>query len=144
MRDSFYLAWQYIRHQRITTAVLIASITLIIYLPAALEIIVSNAEQHFRSRANSTPLLVGTRGSPLELVLASLYFDKPVDDVLRMNQLDRIEKQNLGHAFPLHTRFEARDYPIVGTTKDYQQLRNLHVARGRMWTIMGEAWSARA
>ena len=53
MRDSFYLAWQYICHHRITTAVLVSSITMITYLPAALEVIVDNAEQHFRSRANS-------------------------------------------------------------------------------------------
>ena len=44
MRDSFYLAWQYLRHHRLTTAVLVASITLIIYLPAALQVIVANAE----------------------------------------------------------------------------------------------------
>ena len=95
MRGSLYLAWQYVRHHRATTAVLIASITLIVYLPAALEVIIDNAEQHFRSRAKSTPLVVGARGSSLELVLASLYFDKPYDGVLRMEHLRRIEKRCL-------------------------------------------------
>ena len=33
MRECFYLAQQYLRHHRLTTAVLVASITLIIYLP---------------------------------------------------------------------------------------------------------------
>ena len=87
MRDSFFLAWQYLRHHRLTTAVLVASITLIIYLPAALQSIVKNAEHHFRSRADSTPLVVGPRGSALELVLGSVYFDKPYPDVLRLEQL---------------------------------------------------------
>jgi putative ABC transport system permease protein len=138
MRDSLYLAWQYTRYHRATTAVLIAAITLIIYLPAALEVIVDNAEQHFRSRANTTPLVVGMRGSSLELVLASLYFDKPYEDVMRMAQLQRIKKQKLGQAIPLHTRFETRNCAIVGTTTDYARLRNLKIVQGRMWSILGE------
>jgi len=116
MRDSLYLAWQYVFHHRGTTAILIASITLIAYLPAALQVIARNAEDHFRDRADSTSLVVVPRGSDLDLVLASVYFDKPCDDVLRIDQLQRIEQQELGQAIPLHTRFQARETSIVGTT----------------------------
>lgn len=138
MRDNFFLAWQYLRHHRLTTAVLVASITLIIYLPAALQSIVKNAEHHFRSRADSTPLVVGPRGSALELVLGSVFFDKPYPDVLRWEQLSRIKTQELGLAIPLHARFLARDRQIVGTTKDYTRMRGLRVARGRLWNMAGE------
>lgn len=138
MSGSLYLAWNYVRHNRGSTAVLVTSITLIAYLPAALQTIVDNAEEHFRLRANSTPLVVGPRGGPLELVLASVYFDEPYQGVLKMEQLQRIEKQELGQAIPLHTRFKARDCSIVGTTKEYMQLRNLRVAQGRMRSMLGE------
>jgi len=138
MKGNLYLAWRYLCHHLATTAVLVASITLIVYLPAALEVIVDNADGHFRSRAISTPLLIGSRGSPLELVLASLYFDEPYDGVLRLEQLQRVEKQKLGQAIPLHTRFQARDCVIVGTTTDYAKLRNLQIAQGRMWNMLGE------
>ncbi len=138
MKGNLYLAWQYLCHHRATTAVLVASITLIMYLPAALDVIVDNAEEHFRSRAASTPLVIGSRGNPLELVLASLYFDEPYDDVLRMEQLHRVEKQELGQAIPLDTRFQARNCAIVGTTTGYAQLRNFRVAQGRIWNLMGE------
>jgi putative ABC transport system permease protein len=66
MRDSLFLAWHYLRHHRITTIVLIVSIALILYLPAALQSIVFDAEKHFRARAESTPLVIGPRGSGLE------------------------------------------------------------------------------
>ena len=138
MRDSLYLAWRYLRHQRLTTAVLVASLTLIIYLPAALQVIVSNAEQHFRSRADSTPLIIGPRGSALELVLASVYFDKPYDSVMRFDHLKRVETQNFGTAIPMHTRFEARECQVVGTTDSYLRLRQLQIARGRHWNMFGE------
>ena len=138
MPDSFYLALRYLRHHRLTTTVLVASITLIIYLPSGLQVMVANAGKHFRSRADSTPLVVGPRGSSLELVLGSLYFDKPYEDVLRLEQLRRIEEQELGQAIPLHARFEARDCQIVGTTKDYLRLRNLRTALGKIWSMHGE------
>ena len=138
MKGSFYLAWQYIQHHRATTVVLVTAITLIAYLPAAVEVIVDNAERHFRSRAESTPLVVGARGSPLELVLDSVYFDEPHEEVLRMEQLRRIETQELGQAIPLHTRFQSRDRAIVGTTADYAQLRNLRIAQGRTRSMLGE------
>lgn len=138
MRDSFFLAGQYLRHQRLTTVVLLASITLIIYLPAALQVIVANAEKHFRSRADSTPLVVGPRGSRLELVLGSVYFDKPQDGAMRLEQLGRIESQNLGQAFPLHTKFATHDSQIVGTTEDYLRMRNLRLTQGRAWRMVGE------
>ncbi|MEO2047318.1 MAG: ABC transporter permease [Pirellulales bacterium] len=138
MRDSLYLAWQYLRHHRLTTAVLMASITLIIYLPAALQVIVANAEQHFRSRAIFTPLLIGPRGSELELVLSNIYFDKPYKEIMRFEQLRRIERQELGEAIPLHTKFAARDCQIVGTSKNYLRARKLRMAQGESWSILGE------
>ena len=55
MRDSLFLAWRYLCHHRITTGVLTASISLIIFLPAALQVLGKNAQVHFRSRAESTP-----------------------------------------------------------------------------------------
>ena len=138
MTDSLYLAWQYLRHHRLTTAVLVASITLILFLPAALQTIVASAERHFRSRADSTPLILGPRGSSLELVLGGVYFDKPYDAVMRLEQLRRVEKQQLGKAIPLHTRFTARDCQLVGTNEEYLVTRNLHIAQGSIWKMPGE------
>jgi putative ABC transport system permease protein len=138
MRDSLYLAWQYVCRHRWTTAILVAAITLIVYLPAALEVIVENAATHFRARAESTPLVVGARSSALELVLAGVYFDKPLGPVVRMEEFVRIQRQGLGLAIPLHTRFETRGRGIVGTTVEYAKLRDLHIAKGYMWPELGE------
>lgn len=138
MGDSFYLASQYLRHHRLTTLVLLASITLILYLPAALQVIVTNAERHFRSRADSTPLIIGPRGSPLELVLGSVYFDKPYGRTMRMEQLKRVEEKKHSKAIPLHTKFAARKCQIVGTTHEYISERTLRMASGGAWKMMGE------
>lgn len=138
MSDSLYLAWRYLKHHRVTTVVLIASLALIIYLPAALQVIVASAERHFRSRADSTPLIIGPRGSSLELVLGSVYFDKPYEQVTRFEQLKRVQEQQLGTPIPLHLKFATRDCQIVGTTDDYLRLRNLRLAKGRPCSMLGE------
>jgi putative ABC transport system permease protein len=118
--------------------VLTVSLALIIFLPAALQVIVASAERHFRSRADSTPLVIGPRGSSLELVLGSVYFDKPYEQVMRFGQLSRVEQQELGTVIPLHAKFAARNCQIVGTTRDYIRLRKLRTAKGTTWSMPGE------
>ena len=78
MKDTFYLAWRYLAYHRVKAAILIASISLIIFLPIGLNVLVSESAAQLTARASATPLLVGAVGSPLELVLNSLYFDTDV------------------------------------------------------------------
>ncbi|MGI9429480.1 MAG: ABC transporter permease [Bythopirellula sp.] len=138
MRDSLYLAWQYLRRNKWTTVVLVAALTLIFFLPAALLTVVDDAAQHLRSRAVATPLIVGSRGSPLELVLATLYFDEPTPAIMQMSELDRLKKSERDAAIPLHTAIRTRDTAIVGTSPDYFDLRNLRLDRGRSLAVLGE------
>ena len=92
-------------------------------MPAALEVIVNDAQQHFRSRAASTLLVVAAWGNPLELVLASLYFVEPFEAVLKLEQLQWIEQQQVGLAIPLHSRFAARDRLRMKATGVPQETR---------------------
>ena len=78
MIDSIYIAWKYIRYNKIKSAVLVACITLISFLPVALELLLNESEKQLMLRAVSTPLVVGAKGSALDLVMNTLYF---VDEV---------------------------------------------------------------
>ena len=138
MNNSVFLALRYLLHHRVTSVVLIASISMIIYLPAAMQVIVASGERHFRSRAESTPLIIGPRGSALDLVLGSVYFDKPHEQVTRFQQCKRVEEQKLGTPIPLHLKFAARNCQVVGTTNNYLRFRNLELEKGRHWDMLGE------
>ena len=59
---SFYVAWQYLRFNRFRTATLITCITVILALPVLLKLVVDEANAQLRSRAATTPLLVGAAG----------------------------------------------------------------------------------
>ena len=71
MTGTLYLAWRYLVYHRVKTAILVTSITLIIYLPVGLDVLVSQSAAQLTARAEATPLLVGAKGSPLELVLST-------------------------------------------------------------------------
>ncbi len=53
MSDVLYLAWRYLRFNRGKTAVLIGSISLILFLPAALQVVVREAAQALTARADA-------------------------------------------------------------------------------------------
>ncbi len=124
---------------KIKTATLIACITLIAFLPLALQLLLDESEQQLMSRAVSTPLIVGTKGSALDLVMNTLYFVDEVPELMTMADVDRIEDSNLALPIPIHAKFQARGYPIVGTTMDYFDFRGLEIAKGRSLALVGEA-----
>jgi len=138
MMDSLYLAWQYIRFNKFKTIILVASITLIAVLPLALEILLSESERQLLNRAESTPLLVGAKGSALDLAMNSLYFDDEVPELMTMAAAERIYDTELALPIPLYVRFQARGLPIVGTSFDYFNFRNLAIAQGQPLTMLGD------
>ena len=69
MIDSLYIAWRYVCFNKIKTVTLIACITLIAFLPLALQLLLDESERQLMSRAASTPLVIGVKGSALDLVI---------------------------------------------------------------------------
>ncbi len=138
MSGPLYLASRYLRHHWGKTAILVGSITLIVFLPAGLRVLVGQSADALTARADATPLLVGARGSALELALASLYFEGEPPEPTTWAQVDRLGATGLARAIPLHLGFRAREHPIVGTTLAYLDFRGLRVAAGRRMAVLGE------
>ena len=138
MKQVFYLAWRYIAYHRIKSGILVASIMLIVYLPVGLRVLVRQSERELTTRAHATPLVVGAKGSPLELILNSLYFESDTPPPMRHTEVARVTESGLARAIPLYTRFRTGDTPIVGTTLDYFEFRGLGLAQGRVLAVLGE------
>ncbi|MEP4078584.1 ABC transporter permease [Haloferula sp.] len=138
MSGSLFLAWQYLRRNPLITGVLTAALTLIILLPAVLLLVFDHASRHMLARAESTPLVLGAKGSPLELVLGTLYFGEPSPQVIRMSQINRLREMDHGTVIPMHTGVRIRGAVLVGTTNDYFSLRKLGIAHGKGTSNPGE------
>ncbi|MBW2237786.1 MAG: ABC transporter permease [Deltaproteobacteria bacterium] len=138
MIDSIYIAWQYVRSNKIRTATLIACITLISFLPVSLQLLLGESERQLMSRAVSTPLVIGAKGSSLDLVMNSLYFSDEVPELISMEASERVMESGLALSIPVYVRFHARGNPIVGTSLDYFDFRGLKVAEGRNLAVLGD------
>jgi putative ABC transport system permease protein len=136
--DVLYLAWRYLAFNRWKTTVLVLAVTLIAFLPVGLNLLVEQSAAQLTARAESTPLLIGAKGSPLELTLNSLYFDGAMPPDLPFAETTRIRATDLAMAIPLNVRFQVQKQPIVGTTLDYFAFRKLALATGRQMTTLGE------
>ncbi len=139
MTGILYLAWQYLRYYRWKTVVLIAAINLVVYLPAAVQVLINQTSEQLNARAVATPLLVGAKASPLELTLNSLYFQSDSPEPLSYASVQKVRETGLAQPIPLYARFRSRGFPIVGTTLAYFDFRNLQVSQGRLMALLGEA-----
>lgn len=138
MIDSLYIAWQYILFHKAKAAIMVVAITLITFTPFALQKLVSESDKQLTVRAASTPLLVGAKGSSLDLVMNTLYFQSEPVETISMAQAHRIDDSELALAIPVYSRFKARGHPIIGTTLDYFEFRNASFRKGRPFAVLGE------
>ena len=139
MKGAFFLGLRYLRFHRFKSTVLLASVTLMMFLPTTTRLLVADSATALTARAQSTPLLLGARGGDLELVLNALYFHAGQPPALPHSALDDIHKSGLAKGIPLYTRFQSRGAPIVGTSLDYFEFRDLQLASGRFMGLLGEA-----
>ncbi|MEM6471568.1 MAG: ABC transporter permease [Planctomycetota bacterium] len=138
MMDSFYLAWRYLRYHKVRTSLLVAIITLTLFVPSGINALIAETARELRDRARQTPLIVGANGSPTELALNSLYFDTNPPEVTKMAIYRRVRGTKYASAIPLHARFRAQNRPIVGTSLDYFSFRELEIESGRFFAMLGE------
>ena len=138
MNHILYMAWQYLARHRGKTVILVCSIALIVYLPVGLKVIVDQSAESLTERAEATPLIIGAKGSPLELALNTLYFESETPETILYSECARVSSYGLATPIPLHAQFRAGQQPIIGTSLDYFDFRGLRIAQGRQMAVLGE------
>ena len=138
MIGALFLGWRYLAHHRFKSGILISSITLMLFLPAATRLLVADSATALTARADQTPLVLGARGSELELVLNTLYFHAESPAEIENRILVEAQYTDLADFIPIHSRFQAQGAPIVGTSLEYFDFRGLRFASGRQMGLLGE------
>lgn len=139
MSDILYLAWRYLRYKWARTALLVASITLILFLPVALRVLVDIGARDLTNRAGRTPLLLGAPGSAIDLTMSALYFREPTVAPIPSREAAAVAATGLAEVIPLHLRFTVDDRRVVGSSPEYFAFRQLRIADGRSYATLGEA-----
>lgn len=139
MTGPLRLAIKYIAYNKLKSSILVSCILLTALLPIAIKLLLWQFNQKILARADSTPIVIGSKGSSLDLTLHSLYFktaDPP--EPITLAEAQRIRNTGLAQAIPIHSRFTARKFPVVGTSIDYFDFRQARLAAGSTFTMLGD------
>jgi len=137
--NALFLAYAYLRYHWARSLILTLVAALILFVPFATQILLSTSERALVARGEATPLLLGSRGSELDLTMAALYFSDERPDPVPMREVEAIWDSGLGIPIPVHTAFASNGFRIVGTTLDYVDFRGLTVSEGRGLSLLGDA-----
>lgn len=137
--NALSLAFAYLRYNWIRSLVLVLVAALILAVPIVSQVLLNGSRTALTDRAKATPLILGSRGSQLDLVMNALYFSKDRAEPITMAVSDTLWDSDLGLPIPLNTAFETNGARIVGTSLDYFDFRALTVAQGRNIAVLGEA-----
>jgi putative ABC transport system permease protein len=135
---SLHLAWRYVAHHRVRTLLLALALGLTLALPLAVRALMEIAQREYRARAGATPLVLGAKGSALELTLNALYFRRRGVELMPVKHVDALRESGLAKVIPIYARFHAQEAPVVGTSLDYFEFRGLKIADGKMITRLGD------
>jgi putative ABC transport system permease protein len=138
MHGAFFLAARYILHHRWKTMLLVGCLAMTAFLPLLLWMVLTEFDRRIAARAVATPLVIGPRGSQVDLALHALYFSQGPNETIRFGEVSSLRETDLADFVPLHCRFSARGFPIVGTSVDYFDFRKLVLADGRKFVTFGE------
>ena len=138
MSGAFKLAFRYIMFHRGRSLILMSCIFLTLVLPVCLGILLRQFSQQIAARAESTPVVVGSRGSQLDLALHAIYFSRAPDTTLKFSEVDKVHKSGLATPIPLHVKFKAQGFPVVGTSLEYFTFRDLEIVSGESLAILGD------
>jgi len=137
--NSLFLAWRYLRYHKLRSVIIIIALSLVMFIPVLIELMLITTQSQFTERSESTPLILGAQGSSLDLTINSLHFvgKRPKD--INLSALKKLEKTKLAYSIPLYTRFKARGHQIVGTSQKYFAFRHLEFSEGKTFKKIGEA-----
>lgn len=128
------LAWRYLWSSPLTTALNLLLLTL--GLAAVTFVLRASAqvEAGLKRDLASIDLVVGAKGSPMQIMLAGVFhLDAPTGNI-PLATLDLLKKQPLvAQAVPLSLGDSFRGYRIAGTTPDYLDLYGAKLGQGGLW-----------
>ncbi|MCL4193282.1 MAG: ABC transporter permease, partial [Thermoguttaceae bacterium] len=117
------IAWRSIQHRALASALTAFSMALGVALVVAVLVIHSVIDQSFRRSAQGYDLIVGPKGSPLELVLTTVYhLGKPIGTISHKQYMDVAfgqYAQDIELAIPICTGENYKGYRIIGTVPEF-------------------------
>lgn len=132
--NEFILVWSYLKAKPLNTVLNILLFALGIAVITVLLLFNKQLEEKISSNAKGIDLVVGAKGSPLQLILCNIFhIDYPTGNI-NLKEAEQISRSRLiKKAVPLALGDSYQSYRIVGTTPEYVDLYHLELAQGEWW-----------
>lgn len=137
--NALFLAFAHLRFTWARSLIVICVGAMILAVPLVSQTILEGGEETLTRRAEATPLVLGARGSQLDLVMNAVYFSEDHAEPITMVASEAVWDTGLALPIPLYTAFQTNGARIVGTSLDYFDFRRLDTAQGRGFAVLGEA-----
>lgn len=134
------LTFAYLRDRALNTALNILILALAVATLVVLVLASAQLGERFTRDAEGVDLVVGAKGSPLQLILSSVYHvDVPTGNI-PTGVLETLQRDpTVARAVPLALGDNFRGFRIVGTEPAYLELYGARIGDGRPWGASGEA-----
>lgn len=130
----FVLVWNYLKARPLNTALNILLLGLGIAVVTLLLLLNRQLQQGISRNAKGIDLVVGAKGSPLQLILCNIFhIDFPTGNI-NLAEAEAIARNRMvKSAIPLALGDSYQGYRIIGTTHPYAELYDAVIQRGGWW-----------
>jgi putative ABC transport system permease protein len=132
----FKISWKYISFRPLSTGLNVFLLALGLAIITVLLLVQDQLEKKMNQDAAGIDLVVGAKGSPLQLILSSVYhIDFPTGNI-KLDEARKLARNRLvKNIIPLALGDNLQGLRIVGTNTDYLGLYEAELADGRDWEI---------
>ena len=129
------LAWAYLRDRPLNTFLNIFLLALGVAMIVVLLLFSSQVEDRLTKDSQGIDMVVGAKGSPLQLILSSIYqIDMPTGNIPLADAKKLSQHPMIKTIVPLALGDAFRGFRIVGTEHSYLKLYDAKLAQGELWT----------
>ena len=129
------LAFTNILSKPSTTLLSLLLMSLGVGIISILLILNNHIEKQLDNNLRSIDMVVGAKGSPLQLILSSVYhLDKPTGNISYKEAKSLNKNVLVDFTIPLSYGDTYKGYRIVGTNDKYFDLYNLELSQGKKWS----------
>ena len=128
------ISFAYLKARSLNTLLNILLLALGIATIVLLLLVTTQLDQRMRRDAKGFDLVVGAKGSPMQVILSSIYhMDVPTGNIPYKQALELSKHRMVKKAIPLALGDSYKGARIVGTTPDYLAHYDAKFASGRVW-----------
>jgi putative ABC transport system permease protein len=134
------IAYAYARHSPLATLLNLLLLTLGVATITLLLLLTTALDERLKRDAAGIDLVVGAKGSPLQLVLAGVYHVDVPPGNIPLDEVERLRANPLiAEVVPIAMGDSYRGSHIVGTAPAFVGLYGARLAQGRLWSAPLEA-----